>query len=91
MLASMPGWKFREWQIYEELELFPAERADWNAAHIVQWLARNGKPLKEFKLPFGDEVPAATPQQTLEYQESLIIAWCAGANLIAENKAKRGS
>ena len=91
MLRRIPGWKFQEWKYYEELEMFPDERADWNAAHIVQILAHSGgRQLREFMLPFGDRMAVGAPRQTVEYQESLIIAWCEGSNLVAAAKGNRG-
>lgn len=90
MLTRIPGWKFREWKHYEELEPFPAERADWNAAHIVQVLLRNGKSLAEFMLPFGDYHSVQT-KQSVTYQEMVIDAWVSNANAIHAAKGARGN
>jgi hypothetical protein len=91
MLSRIPGWKFREWKYYEELEPFPAERADWNMAHIAQLLVRNGKQLKEFMLPFGDLPTSAEMQQPVAYQEMLIDAWITGSNAVIAARGKRGN
>ena len=86
MLESIPGSLFEEWKTFYELEPDGAERNDWGLAHIVQALARNGKPLREFTLPFGDSVPPPKEAQSLAYQEMLIDAWCEVNNAIANKK-----
>jgi len=90
MLSLISSKKFREWKVYEEIEPFPDERADWNSAHIVQFLWAlsgdpnkkypRGRPLTDFTLPFGD-LPGPEPiVQTVEYQEMLIDSWIFGSN-----------
>jgi hypothetical protein len=51
---------------------------------------REGKPLKDYMLAFGD-YPVTQPvaPQSVEYQEQLIDAWILGSNAIFEAKAKR--
>lgn len=87
MLRSIAGWKLQEWQEFEELDPPLSERLDWGLAHIVQVIVRNGKPLSEFMLPFGD-YPGRTPvQQPVEYQEMLIDAWIQGSNAALRKRA----
>lgn len=93
------------WRVFETLEPFEDERADWNTAHIVQALAPGRKPLSDFRLPFGDTLvvapvaintsPAATvpvPQtsiQTVAQQEMLMHSWIDGSNLIFSAPARK--
>lgn len=99
MLRSITWEEFKRWRLYETLEPFAMERADYNAAHIVHalWnIARDrqscpeGWPLLKFVLPFGDAPVHAEEQgQTVEQQERLIDAWISGSNAIIA--AKRGT
>jgi hypothetical protein len=74
---------FLEWKAFSDLEPFPDERADFNAAHIVQAVMRDGRILDEFRLPFGDLVLSRpSKQQPIEYQEMLIDAWVSNSNAI---------
>lgn len=76
--------------MFEELEPFPDERADWNAAHIVQALMRTGKQLREFMLPFGDYDSVSIPiAQPVEFQERVIDDWIFVNNAIFAAKAGR--
>lgn len=77
-----------EWRAFETLEPFAEERADYNMAHVVQALARDGKPLKDFLIPFGDTVIMPT-RQTVAYQEQVLDAWFAGSNEILRPKGAR--
>jgi hypothetical protein len=83
MLQHMSYRQLREWQEFERLEPFAEERADFNAAHIVQAVLRTTKPLREFLLPFGDSITTVTVSQSLEYQMTLIDAWVSTQNAIA--------
>lgn len=82
MLTSIPAWKLEEWRIFEELDPDAQYRADFNAAHIVQALMRDGKQLREFLLPFGDSQVEKKVPQTIAYQERLIDAWCFISNAL---------
>jgi hypothetical protein len=82
--------QFREWEIFEELEPFETERADYRSAHVIQTLwniARDprrhpdGWPLSDFVLTFGDS-PRLSVAQTLETQVLLIESWIAGSNAV---------
>ena len=64
-------------------------RADWNAAHVVQAIMRDGKPLNDFMLRFGDDQRTATRAQSVEYQESLLNGWIEGNNLIMAAKGAK--
>jgi hypothetical protein len=95
MLRQMPAGLLFEWREYEELEPFGEERADLRAAQIVQAIYNvnrdvkkypNGVPLADCLLYFGDAQPPPRPQQTLEYQEMLIDAWCSNQNAIMAAK-----
>lgn len=81
MLSEIPYEKFQEWREYERLEMFPDEQNDWNFAHVVQTLARDDRPLREFLLPFGDR-PSQKVKQSLEMQERMLDAWISGSNAI---------
>lgn len=80
-----------EWRLYDQLEPFGEERADFRSAQIAQalWnIARDPKvnpkgwPLEDFLLTFGDRPTAAKAQQSSNYQEMLIDAWVAGSNAV---------
>jgi len=86
MLASIPGWKFTEWKLFDELEPDLAYRLDWGLAHVVQALMRNGKRLEEFMLPFGDSTHGGIVPQSLQYQEMIIDAWVQTNNAIVKQK-----
>lgn len=89
MLASMTTEQLEEWKIFDELDPPQSERLDWGLAHIVQVLMRDGKPLKEFMLAFGDEPSWRQPvveQQTADYIEHQIDAWCQVTNAILTKK-----
>jgi len=96
MLRQIPAWKFKEWKVFDELDPFPEMRADWNAAHVVQYLWRlardsrypNGRPLRDFLLTFGDTPnPDQQPQgQSVEYQEMLIDGWILTSNAVLQAK-----
>lgn len=93
MLGEISSTDFLEWKIYEELEPFAAERADYHAAHIVQAITRMDKPLRDFLLPFGDAVYATQAQviqQSVEQQEFLLKSWIWGSNAVFEAAAKKG-
>lgn len=75
-----------EWKAFYELEPDDQERTDYGLAHIVQVLIRNGKPLNDFMLPFGDREGPAPVQQSIEYQEKLIEAWIIGSNAALAGK-----
>jgi hypothetical protein len=88
----MMTWpQFLEWKVYVELEPFEDERADFNAAHIVQAIIRDGRRLGEYLLPFGDAAPPTpwVPAQTVEYQEQMIDAWIVGSNAVLAAKGNR--
>lgn len=90
MLRSMSSTRFEEWRVYEELEPFPNERADWGMAHIVQAIMRTGKKLSEFMLPFGDYVVSDAPVvQTVEFQERILDDWIFIHNAMYAAKAGR--
>jgi len=88
MLASMSTEQLEEWRIFDELDPPQAERMDWGLAHIVQVLMRDGKPLKEFMLAFGDAPSARTSlvRQTAEFIEHHIDAWCQVSSVILAKK-----
>ncbi len=75
-----------EWKTFYELEPDGDERNDWGLAHIVQVLARDGRQLKHFALPFGDTPVIEPVKQPLAYQEMLIDAWCSTNNTIVNKK-----
>lgn len=79
----MPVGKFNEWRAFEELDPPSEERIDWGFAHIVQALFSNGKPLRDFMLPFGDRLSEKpTVVQSVQTQEMLLDAW-----IFANNEA----
>jgi len=88
MLREIPGWKFREWKYFLELDPSAEYRADWNTAHIVQAVMRDGKPLQDFRLKFGD-APAKVQRQTIEHQQRLIDGWIAGHNMVLAAKGAK--
>ena len=90
MCRRIPSWKFREWKFFEELEPFPAQRADWNTAYIVQAFMRDGKQLSEFMLPFGDYVTAPAVIQPIAYQEMVIDAWIGLTNAVHAPQESHG-
>jgi hypothetical protein len=75
MLAEMTGSQLMEWQVFSELEPEPSVRADYHNAHMVRTLIRSGKPLTDYLLRFGDEIPDPTPMQDLAYQERILDGW----------------
>jgi hypothetical protein len=79
MWDSIPRKLQEEWKIFYELEPDELERADWNFAHVVQVVARTGKSLRDYVLPFGDR-PVVTIVQSVEQQEKLIDAWIFASN-----------
>ena len=89
MRRELPPWKWQEWKIFEELEPFSDERIDWGFAHVCQFLARNGKPLRDFMLPHGDYTTGVTVVQDLKTQELLLDTWIAGSNLMFEKLEKQ--
>lgn len=86
MLALIPGWKLQEWKTFEELDPPHEERMEYGLAHIVQAMLRDGRPLREFLLSFGDYVKPAPVQQSVAYQEMIIDSWCTINNAIVERK-----
>lgn len=82
----MTGSQLLEWQVFTELEPEPGVRADYHNAHVVQAVVRNGKPLKDFMLHFGDEVPTPAPEQDLAYQERIIDGWIFTHNALLAKK-----
>lgn len=67
-VESWPVSEVAGWLAYSELEPFSVERADWNAAHICQTIARaNGAKnvtVKDFLLRWNTS--DAQPEQTDE-------------------------
>ncbi len=91
MLASISSEKFYEWKAFYDLEPDGDDRNDWGLAHIVQAIIRDGKPLQEFMIPFGD-TPAPEPvKQSLEFQQRAIDSWISGSNKIFEERARRNT
>lgn len=88
-MSSIPQALLEEWRIFEELDPDLDERLDWGLAHIVQNIARNGKPLSDFMLPFGDYVKPSTIVQPVAYQEMLLDAWIHGSNEVFKAKEER--
>jgi hypothetical protein len=86
MLREIPGWKLKEWRYFLEKDPSAEYRADWNTAHIVQALMRDGKQLHTFRLKFGDNQTGAVQTQSLEHQERLINGWCETHNMILAAK-----
>lgn len=86
----MTSTLFREWRMFEELDPFSIDRNDVSLARIVQYLARDGRPLREFMFPFGDlpNVWVSAPKQTVEQQERLIDTWIAGNNMALQAKGR---
>lgn len=75
MLRQIPAWKFFEWKAFYDLEPDEGYRMDWGLAHIVQAIFRDGKPLRDFFLPFGDRPRAVPTIQSVAQQEKLLNAW----------------
>lgn len=95
MLGGLTATQILEWQVYDELDPFGEERADYRSAQIVQalWnIARdatkhpNGWSIEEFVLAFGDTPRLAKVPQSLETMELLIDSWIAGSNAVFANK-----
>lgn len=91
MLSEISWGQFREWQTYAELEILPNDRLDWNFAHVVQAVMRDGKELQEFRLSFGDMPNVRAREQTIPFMEHQIDAWIFGSNAVLLAKEKRGS
>ncbi len=92
-MGGVLGWRFQEWKAFYELDPDDGERNSWGLAHVVQAIVRNGKPLSDFMLPFGDvpRVVEVAPKQPLAFQEMLIDGWCHVANLIDQVKKGKGA
>lgn len=84
----MTGSQLLEWQVFTDLDPEPGVRADYANAHVVQALIRNGKPLQDFMLRYGDEVPTSAPAQDLAFQEMIIDGWISAHNA---SFAKKGT
>lgn len=82
----MTGSQLLEWQVFTDLEPEPGVRADYHNAHVVQAIVRNGKPLGDFMLHFGDEIAAPKPVQDLAYQERIIDGWIFMHNAMQKQK-----
>jgi len=87
MLRGMTWCQLLEWKKFYQLDPPLLERSDYNTAHIVQLLARTGKPLFDFLLPFGDAETMAVPmKQPVEHQERILEAWIMGSNALLSGK-----
>lgn len=88
MWNSLPLRLQNEWKMFYELDPDEGERNDWGLAHVVQVLVKNGKPLSDFRLPFGD-LPTIRRVQSVTEQERIIDAWIIGSNAIFKEKAAK--
>jgi len=103
MVAEMGEWhRFREWQIFEELEPHFEDQMNYHAAHLVQTLWNIYRdtekhpepfPLGKFLMYFGDAQTVQPPPvvQPLEHQERLIDMWIMGSNALFQAKEASGS
>lgn len=84
----MTAKKFRDWEIFFELEPFGDIRDDYRTASIVQMIynvrAKTQRPLKDFVLNFGAQAPK---KQTWQEQARMLTLFAQIHNM--EQLAKK--
>lgn len=99
MLRAMSAELFNEWRLYDELEPFGPERADYRAASIVSVLAnanRNSKKkpkpytIDDCRLLFGDAAQTKVkPKTDWRTMKALAVMMTEESRLSPDERAKR--
>lgn len=99
MLRAMSAELFNEWRLFDELEPFGPERADYRAASIVSMLAnqnRNSKKkpkpytIEECRLMFGDAaLTKIKPKADWKAMKAIAVMMTEESRLTPDERAKR--
>jgi hypothetical protein len=87
MLRAMSAKQFRDWETYAQIEPFGEMRQDYRIASVVAMIfnmavkSEDRKPIKEFLLPFGEDVEKSrqTPEQMERMAKWIALCYSVGA------------
>ncbi|HVJ72024.1 MAG TPA: hypothetical protein VM531_11065 [Sphingomicrobium sp.] len=96
MLQEIQWKTFEDWRIFTQLE--PLDREVYQLAYIAQMLFNihrdpkthpDGLPIERFVLSFdSEEAKPEEPAQTVEYMETVLLAWMDGHNASLKEKGQ---